>query len=52
MVLDLLWGLQGREATAKPRSILELPEEEGRTWRWVGVAGSQIAPGHIFFILL
>lgn len=38
MVLDWLWGRQGKEATAKPRSIMELPEEEGRTQRWGGMA--------------
>lgn len=51
MVLDLLWGWQGREATAKPRCIMERPEEEGRMRRWDGVARSQIAPGYFFFFL-
>lgn len=37
-VLDLLWGWQEKEATAKPRHITELPEEEGRARRWGGMA--------------
>lgn len=49
MVLDLLRGQWESETTTKPRHILELPEEEGRTRRWGGVARSQIAPGYFFF---
>lgn len=60
MVLDLLWGWHEKEAIAKPRHIMELPEEEGRMQRWGGmakvgwggVARSQIALCHFFLTLL
>ena len=37
MVLGLLGGQWESETTTKPRCILELPEEKGRTRRWGGV---------------
>lgn len=37
MVLDLLGGQWESETTTKPRRILELPEEKGRTQGWGGV---------------
>lgn len=39
-VLDLLWGWQEKEATAKPRHITELPEAgKGTEVGWDGEGG-------------